>query len=86
MEAGRRPRRAARLTRWGGLAGAVGVLAFLGVVTLLHVVRTDLSPLGDLVSEYANGRSSGLFTLGVLAHGAGNLGISGGLARELGRG
>lgn len=77
--------RAVPVTRWGGLAGVVGVTSFLGVVTVLHAVRRDLSPIDDLVSDYANGRWGGLFTLGVLAHGAGNIALSVGLARALGR-
>ena len=32
------------------------VLACFGAMVLLHVVRTDLDPVRQVMSEYANGR------------------------------
>ncbi|MFZ5850089.1 MAG: DUF998 domain-containing protein [Actinomycetota bacterium] len=74
------------LARGLGFVGLAGVLAFLGTVVVLHLVRADLSPVNDFVSDYANGRLNALFTVGVLAHGAGNAAIAVGLARDLGPG
>lgn len=73
-------------TRALGIAGIVGVLAFWWTVSVLHVVQSDLSPVNDFVSDYANGASGWLFPVGVIVHGVGNLAIAGGLARELRRG
>lgn len=72
-------------TRVLGIAGIVGVLAFWSTVSVLHVVQSDLSPVNDFVSDYANGASGWLFPVGVIVHGVGNLAIAGGVARELRR-
>lgn len=61
----------------------VGVLVFWATVLPLHVVQSGLSPVDDFVSDYANGRAGWLFTVGTLVHGAGNVAIAAGLAREL---
>lgn len=77
--------RPAGLTRGLGIAGVLGVTVFWAGLAVLHVVQADLSVLHDYVSDYVNGSWGALFTVVVLAHGTGNLGITLGLAREVGR-
>lgn len=70
-----RERRVRRL----GAAGAAGALAFLGVQVAMHLLRADLSPIRDYVSDYANGPYGSLFAASALVHGAGNLALAVGL-------
>lgn len=74
------------LTRWLGAVGVLGAIVFWAALAVLHDLRPDLSVLDDYVSDYANGSGGTLFTLAVLAHGAGNVAIAAGLRRDLGRG
>jgi len=72
------------LTRALGLVGAVGAALFLGVLTVLHVLRPDLGAVTAFVSDYANGRYGGLFTAALLVHGLGNVALAVSLALRLG--
>lgn len=65
--------------------GLIGVLVFWAGQAALHALRTDLSVVNDLVSDYANGPWGPLFTGTTLVHGAGNLLIAAGLGYALRR-
>lgn len=71
--------------RWFGGAGASGALMFLAALVALHLLRTDLSPVADYVSDYANGPYGGLFTSTAIVHGAGNLTMAYGLWHAVAR-
>jgi hypothetical membrane protein len=62
--------------RWLGGAGVGGGLAFLGTLVVLHLLRADLDPVANYVSDYANGPHGGLFTVSTITHGAGNLAVA----------
>ena len=51
------------------LAAIVLVLACFGAMVLLHVVRTDLDPVRQVMSEYANGRFGWFMTAAFYAMG-----------------
>lgn len=45
----------------------------------MHLLRADLSPVADFVSDYANGPYRRLFATSAIVHGVGNLAIAAGL-------
>lgn len=68
-----------------GAVAASGAAAFLGALVALHVLRSDLSPVADFVSDYANGAYGSLFVATGLLHGVGNLALTAGLLYAVGR-
>jgi di/tricarboxylate transporter len=51
------------------LAAIVLVIACFGAMVLLHIVRTDLDPVRQVMSEYANGRFGWFMTAAFYAMG-----------------
>ncbi len=68
------------------VASGVLVSAGLACVTALHLVRPDLSPIEDRLSEYALGRGSPLMFVAFLTTGVGILSLAWALAVAGGRG
>jgi len=66
-----------------GLAGLLGASAFIASLVVLHLTRTDVDWTRHYVSGFVNGRLGWIFVAGILAHGAGNLGLILGLRRSL---
>lgn len=70
-----------------GRAGLIGATAFAGSLTLLHLAATGaIDWPRHYVSDFANEPFGWIFVLGALVHGAGNLCLTLGLYRCLGRG
>ena len=53
-------------------AATVGVAVFAGLVAVLHPLRRDLDPVGEVVSRYALGSYGRLLTLALVALGVGS--------------
>ena len=51
------------------LAAILLVLGYFGAMVMLHVVRTDLDPVRQVMSEYANGRFGWFMTAAFYAMG-----------------
>lgn len=65
---------------------SVALLSFgLACVVALHVVRSDLSPVGHRISEYAIGAHGWLMTVAFVAVGAGLLALGGAFVARGGR-
>jgi hypothetical membrane protein len=72
-----------RLTRTFGFFGATNAILLLALLILLHWLRSDLDPLSNYVSDYANGSYGTLFRIGLVLHGLGNIAIAMGIATAL---
>lgn len=67
-----------------GAVAAAAAAAFLGALVSLHLLRSDLSPVADFVSDYANGPHGSLFIGTGIVHGLGNLALAAGLGYVVG--
>lgn len=67
-------------SRLFGLTGLIGAGIFFFAITTLHIVRPDISPTYDFVSNYANGLYNWLFSFPAFIHGITNIGIAAGLS------
>ena len=68
-----------------GVASGISVAIGLACVIVLHLVRRDLSPIEDRISEYALGRSGPLMFIAFVATGIGILCLAWALWRVGGR-
>jgi hypothetical protein len=67
------------------LAAMVFVLVCFGAIVLLHVVRTDLDPVRQVMSEYANGRFGWFMTAAFYAMGVACVALAVRLGRAIER-
>jgi hypothetical protein len=65
------------------LAAIVLVIACFGAMVLLHIVRTDLDPVRQVMSEYANGRFGWFMTAAFYAMGLACLALAVRLGRAI---
>lgn len=69
-----------------GLGGLLGVIAFAVALIVLQLARPEVDWTRHYVSEFANDPLGSWFVFGASVHGLGNLALSVGLRRSLGRG
>jgi hypothetical protein len=72
-----------RLVRTFGFFGATSAIFLFALLILLHWLRSDLDPLNNYVSDYANGSYGIFFRIGLVLHGLGNIAIAMGVGTAL---